>query len=102
MLEVLVTNTGFASWPPAQWYPFPHGSVTLAPYVPGPGGERGVELERIMLPRSLAPGDSATIECRVPRVAAGGSSAIALDLVREGLFWFAQTGSDPLVVPIEP
>ena len=55
VLEVLVTNTGFASWPPAQWYPFPHGSVTLAPYVPGPGGERGVELERITLPRSARP-----------------------------------------------
>ena len=37
VLDVVVTNTGSASWPPAQWYPFPHGSVTLAPYVPGPG-----------------------------------------------------------------
>ena len=35
VLEVSVTNTGFASWPPAQWYPFPHGLATLAPYVPG-------------------------------------------------------------------
>jgi hypothetical protein len=29
-----------------------------------------------------------------------GRDAIALDLVREGMFWFAQTGSAPLVVPI--
>jgi SAM-dependent methyltransferase len=101
VLDVVVTNTGSASWPPAQWYPFPHGSVTLAPYVPGPGGER-VELERITLPRPLAPGDSATIECRVPREAARGSGTIALDLVREGMFWFAQTGSEPLVVSIGP
>ena len=98
VLDVVVTNTGSASWPPAQWYPFPHGSVTLAPYVPGPGGEREVELERVTLPRPLAPGDSATIDCRVPREAARGSDAIALDLVREGMFWFAQTGSEPLVV----
>jgi hypothetical protein len=101
VLDVVVTNTGSASWPPAKWYPFPHGSVTLAPYVPGPGGER-VELERITLPRPLAPGDSATIECRVPREAARGSGTIALDLVREGMFWFAQTGSEPLVVSIGP
>jgi SAM-dependent methyltransferase len=102
VLDVVVTNAGSASWPPAQWYPFPHGSVTLAPYLPAPGGEREVELERVTLPRPLAPGDSATIECRVPRDAVRGSDTIALDLVREGMFWFAQTGSEPLVVPIEP
>jgi SAM-dependent methyltransferase len=101
VLDLVVTNTGSAYWPTAQWYPFPHGSVTLAPYVPGPGGERKVELDRITLPRPLAPGDSATIECRVPREAVRGSEAIAIDLVREGMFWFAQTGSEPLVVSVE-
>ena len=101
-LDVVVTNTGSAYWTTAQWYPFPHGSVTLAPYVRGPGGEREVELDRITLPRPLAPGDSATIDCRVPREAVRGSDAIALDLVREGMFWFAQTGSEPLVVSIGP
>jgi SAM-dependent methyltransferase len=101
-LEVVVTNTGSAYWTTAQWYPFPHGSVTLAPYVPGPGGERELELDRITLPRPLAPGDSATIDCRVPRRDVGGSDAIALDLVREGMFWFAQTGSEPLVVSVGP
>ena len=99
-LEVEVTNTGSAYWSPAQWFPFPHGSVTVGPYWPGPEGERAGELERVPLPRPLAPGDSATVELRVPRAAMQGHDAIAIDLVREGMFWFAQTGSTPLVVPI--
>jgi SAM-dependent methyltransferase len=100
VLEVEVTNAGSAYWSPAQWSPFPHGSVTVGPYWPGPAGERAVELQRITLPRPLAPGDSATVELRVPRDAVQGRNAIALDLVREGMFWFSQTGSSPLVVPI--
>ena len=100
VLDVEVTNMGSAYWAAAQWYPFPHGSVTLGPYWPGPTGEREVELGRIALPRPLAPGDSATVQLRVPREAAQGRDALALDVVREGMFWFAQTGSAPLVVPI--
>jgi SAM-dependent methyltransferase len=100
VLDVDVTNTGSAYWPPAQWYPFPHGSVTVGPYWPGPGGEREVELERLALPRPLAPGDSATIELRVLRDAARGRDSIGVDVVREGMFWFEQVGSVPLVVPI--
>lgn len=102
VLEVEVTNIGSAYWSPAQWYPFPHGSVTLGPYWPGPEGAREAELERVPLPRPLAPGDAATVELNVPRAAAKGRDAIALDLVREGMFWFAQVGSTPLVLPIGP
>ena len=96
--DVEVTNTGSAYWSPARWFPFPHGSVTLGPYWPGTAGERAVELERVTLPRPLAPGDSATVELRVPREAVQGHDAIALDLVREGMFWFGDIGSAPLVV----
>ena len=100
VLDVEVTNTGSAYFSPAQWYPFPQGSVTLGPYWPGPKGERELELDRITLPRPLSPGDSATVALRVSREAAQGRDAIGLDLVREGMFWFAEAGSAPLVVPI--
>ncbi|HET7759214.1 MAG TPA: class I SAM-dependent methyltransferase [Gaiellaceae bacterium] len=100
MREIEVTNAGSAYWPPARWYPFPHGSVTVGPYWPGPAGERAAELDRITLARALAPGEKTTIELRVPREAAAGRDAIAVDLVREGMFWFAQVGSTPLVVPL--
>jgi hypothetical protein len=76
------------------------GSVTLGPYWPGSTGEREVELDRITLPRPLSPGDSATVAVRIPREAAQGRDAIGVDLVREGMFWFAEAGSAPLVVPI--
>jgi SAM-dependent methyltransferase len=98
VLVVKVTNTGRAFWPAARWLPFPHGSVTLGPYLPGPRGERDVELRRTTLPRPLSPGESVAVEVRVPREQAHGRDAIAVDLVREGLFWFAEAGSQPLVV----
>jgi SAM-dependent methyltransferase len=101
VLEIAVTNSGTAYWSPAQWYPFPHGSVTLGPYWPGTQGGRKLELDRITLPRPLAPGDSTTVELRIPREAARGRDAIGVDLVREGMFWFADTGSAPLVVALE-
>jgi hypothetical protein len=85
---------------PARWSPFPVGSVTVGPYWPGPNGEREVELGRITLPRALAAGDAATVELRVPIEAARGRDAVVVDLVREGIFWFEQVGSTPLVVPI--
>jgi SAM-dependent methyltransferase len=100
VLTVKVTNTGRAFWPAARWHPFPHGSVTLGPYLPGTGGERQVELRRATLPRALSSGDSATLEVRVPREQALGREAIAIDLVREGVFWFAEAGSQPIVVSV--
>jgi SAM-dependent methyltransferase len=98
VLSVKVTNTGTAFWPAARWHPFPHGSVTVGPYLPTPNGERDVELRRTTLPRALSPGDSVAVEVRVPQGQAQGREAIAVDLVREGVFWFADAGSQPLVV----
>jgi SAM-dependent methyltransferase len=100
VLAVKVTNTGRAFWPAARWHPFPQGSVTVGPYLPGPHGEREVELRRTTLPRSLSAGDSLTLEVRVPREQAQGRDAVAVDLVREGVFWFAEAGSHPLVVSV--
>jgi SAM-dependent methyltransferase len=100
VLAVKVANTGRAFWPAGRWHPFPHGSVTVGPYLPGPYGERDLELQRTTLPRSLSPGDSVTLEVRVLRDQVEGRDAVAVDLVREGVFWFADAGSEPLVVSI--
>ena len=101
-LEVEVTNTGSASWSPAQWFPFPLGSVTVGVYWPWPAGERAEELDRVLLPGPLPAGESATVELRVPREAVRGRDAVALDVVREGMFWLGDAGSTPLVVPFGP
>jgi SAM-dependent methyltransferase len=100
VLAVNVTNAGRAFWPAARRHPFPHGSVTLGPYVPGPRGEREVEFPRATLPRSVASGESLTVDVRIPREQAHIGDRIAVDLVREGMFWFAEAGSAPLVVPV--
>jgi SAM-dependent methyltransferase len=97
VLRLAVTNAGRAFWPAGRLYPYPQGSVTVAPYVVGPDGARGRELARAALPRSLSPGETAGVELRISREDASGT--IAVDLVREGLSWFSETGSEPLILP---
>jgi SAM-dependent methyltransferase len=99
-LTVTVVNAGRAFWPAGLRHPFPHGSVTLGPYVRGPQGERALELPRTTLPRSLSPGESVTLEVRVPRESAPAGHTLAVEAVREGVFWFSEVGSEALVVPV--
>ena len=98
--RLTVTNTGSSLWSVAEGYPFPRGSVTLGPYLPGPGGEREVELPRVTLPSAPAPGNSTAVELRVLREAVQGRDAIVVDIVREGRGWFGDSGSEPLVLPL--
>jgi SAM-dependent methyltransferase len=96
LLWVEVTNEGRAFWPMARGYPYPTGAVTVGPYATGAAGER-IELDRVMLPHGVSPGQSTRVLIRVPRETA--ESEIRIDLVREGLAWFSELGSQPLVVP---
>jgi SAM-dependent methyltransferase len=97
-LRLRVTNSGQAFWPAGRWYPYPAGSVTLGTYVLGPQHERGRELGRTTLPRSVSPGETVIVELRVPpeELELG---TLAVDLVREGVHWFADRGSRPFVLP---
>jgi SAM-dependent methyltransferase len=96
-LTVRVRNTGRSFWPAGG---MGHGVVTVGPYVPLPEGGRG-ELPRTLLPHALAPGDELEIELTVPRAAAAGAREIAVDCVREGIAWFADMGSTPVVARVE-
>ena len=96
-LSIAVTNEGRSYWPAGIPPAFPAGSVTIGPYVSTAGDERH-ELPRQPLPHSLAHGDSIEVAVDVPREAVEGRE-VAIDLVREGLAWFAEYGSEPLVVP---
>ena len=100
VLTVRLTNTGRAFWPAGRTYPFPRGSVTVGPYLVGSHGQREAELPRVTLPRSVSPGGSLELEVRVPRERARGRAASGVDLVREGVFWFAEAGSEPLVAAV--
>jgi hypothetical protein len=97
-MRLKVTNVGRAFWPAGRWFPYPKGAVTVAPYVADAVGGRERELARVALPRSVSPGESVGVEVLVrPEDAATGR--VAVDLVREGLAWFSETGSEPLVLP---
>lgn len=97
--RVQITNTGQAFWPAATRFPYPQGSVTIGAYLPDANGERA-ELPRTALPRSLSPGEDALVDLQIPRAVLEGTSEITVDLVREGLAWFAELGSEPLVIPL--
>ena len=52
-----------------------------------------------MLFRS-SPGESVTVELTVRADQVGSGQTITVDLVREWIFWFAEVGSKPLVLPV--
>ena len=97
-LRLNVTNAGRAFWPAARGFPYPKGAVTLGPYLLGVQGERALELRRVLLPRSVSPGESVVLELRLRRDELG-QGPIAVDLVREGLSWFSEAGSQVFALP---
>jgi SAM-dependent methyltransferase len=98
-LSVTVTNVGRGYWPSGIGPSFPLGTVTLGPYLAEHDGDR-VELPRVPLPRSLSPGESVGAEVRIPVGSVEGGREVGIDLVREGIAWFVEYGSSPLVVPL--
>ena len=96
VLAVRIRNTGDSFWPAG---PFEHGVVTIGPYLPLEDGSRR-ELPRVELPRSVPPGDELALELTVPRAAAEDADEIAVDCVREGIAWFSDLGSTPLVARV--
>jgi SAM-dependent methyltransferase len=97
-LRLRVTNTGHAFWPAGRWYPYPAGSITIGTYVLGPEQERGRELGRTTLPRSISPGETVIVELRV-RPDELELGPLAVDLVREGVHWFSDAGSQAFLLP---
>ena len=93
-IPATITNIGRAFWPAGLGYA---GVVTVGPYLLNGDGGR-IELPRQALERSVSPGESVTLEVRVPRGTVEGSDEVGLDLVREGIAWFADYGSTPAVV----
>jgi hypothetical protein len=99
-VPITVTNTGRSFWPAGADGSFPHGVVTLGPYVPLPDGGR-LELPRQPLPRSLSSGESFDLDVSISRTSVEGGNEVHIDLVREGIAWFADYGSAPLVLSFE-
>jgi SAM-dependent methyltransferase len=98
-MPLSVTNVGLCFWPADLGTARPPGVVTVGPHLPLEDDGR-IELPRQALPRSLSHGQWADVEIRVPQTAVKGRTELTIDLVREGLAWFEDYGSTPLVVPL--
>jgi SAM-dependent methyltransferase len=99
-LPIRVANTGRGFWPAGESFPFPQGSITVGPYLRDEAGDR-FELGRGLLPRAVRPGESVEVRVRVARRDLGNASELYVDLVCEGVAWFSEFGSDPLIVQLQ-
>ena len=102
-LKVRVTNRGDAAWlHPAEGAV---GAVYLgAHFVPAHGGPPLRDLCRVSLSRTLEPGETDGVVLVVPP-RPESQVALELDLVAEGVTWFAQAGDvrhEPIRVDLGP
>lgn len=91
-LRVTVTNTGRAVWLASA--PGERGAVRLGwrwflRDQEEPGG-------RAFLLEDVGPGESARLMARIPVPAVPGEHTLVLDMVSEGVTWFAERGSRPI------
>lgn len=98
IVPVLVTNAGRSFWPSGGAFPFPQGTINVGAYLDRPDGRN--ELGRTPLPHSLPPGASVTVGVAIPAEVTEAGGEVTIDLVREGLAWFGDLGSTPLVVAL--
>ena len=93
-----VTNVGRSYWPSASRFPYPEGIVMVGPYVEDDGGR--IELARAPLPHAVPPGETVGVVLVVPKAQAVAAERLTVDLVREGIAWFSELGSEPLVLSV--
>ncbi len=95
-LAVTVTNTGNAPWLTTGANP-----VNLSYHIfDGAGNTVVWDGKRTGLGANIAPGASTTLSLAYTSPAASGSYTLAIDLVREGIGWFSDTGSPVARVPL--
>src|SRR5260221_3909768 len=95
-LAVTVTNTGNVPWLTTGDNP-----VNLAYHIFDAAGNAVVwDGKRTGLGANIAPGASATLNLAYVSPAASGTYTLAIDLVRQGIGWFADTGSPVSRVPL--
>lgn len=87
-----VTNTGNTLWRHEEAKG--GGYVALGAHLRDEGRRLlAQDHNRTLLPRSLAPGESADLRCEVPMPERPGRYFLELDLVDQGIMWFAERGS---------
>lgn len=99
-LRLRVRNDGNTRWLHAP--DKRHGHVALGAHLLDEAG-RTLEPDflRCPLPQSLGPGASAELRCSLRLPARSGRYRLVLDMVDEGVAWFAGSGSPTLTVALE-
>jgi SAM-dependent methyltransferase len=89
-VSVRVRNDSQAAWPALP-------TLKLGNHWRSADGSRVVVLDdgRTILPRRLEPGEETTVDLLVVAPAAPGTYVLELDMVEEGICWFADRGSPP-------
>ena len=65
------------------------------------GDTAATEGERTSLPQTVSPGGEATVDLEVSAPEKAGKYTLEIDLVYEGVTWFADQGSETLKLPME-
>ena len=91
-VAVQVSNTGLVPWDSTANPP-----MLLSYHWLGAGGDRVVafEGERTDFPRTVAPGETVTVEAFVRAPAQTGTYQLEWDVVQEGLLWFSTEPNAP-------
>jgi hypothetical protein len=93
-LTVLVKNNGDATWPMRGRAGDGIFQINLGDHWIDSGGKDVKVDERVSLPRALKPGEE--VEMSLGIVAdQPGDFTVEVDMVQEGVAWFAQKGSQP-------
>ena len=95
-LSVTITNTGQASWLNTNSQIF--GIVRLGTHLyDGDGKLVNIDFSRHELPVPVSPGETVTMSVE-EYLPGSGRYRLAFDLVAEGVMWFENVGSTPIVV----
>jgi hypothetical protein len=91
-VAVQVSNTGLVSWDSTANPP-----VLLSYHWFGPDGDRVVafEGERTDFPKTVAPGETVTVQAFVRAPSQAGAYRLEWDVVQEGLLWFSTEPNAP-------
>ncbi|MCC6991445.1 MAG: methyltransferase domain-containing protein [Acidobacteria bacterium] len=96
VVEVTVTNAGTDAWPAGT--PLNLGNHWLT----RDGAVVVADDRRVAVPLPLAPGASATVTFQAPRSTVQAADVLELDLVHEGVAWFAWHGSPTVRLDVGP
>jgi SAM-dependent methyltransferase len=88
-----VRNVSDAEWPQA-------GGLRVGNHWRNNRGVVVLDDGRATLPRTLEPGQEATVRLRVTPPLIAGPCLLEFDLVEEGITWFADKGSETVRVPV--